>query len=373
LKIFRRIENGENPDLEIGRFLNRHEFEHSPEIIASLHYETSHTSSSIGLIQKYVPNEGDAWTLAIENLARAAEASIGYSFTPTLKRQSQASPFDLIKLDPPVQVSELLGYYLHLSELLGERTAEFHLCLTEDQNDTDFAPEEFTSFYRRSFYQSLRNRTDRTLSLLKSKTKSFDENTKKLAQAVLSRQSEIYQTFSYIKDQVLFSKRTRVHGDYHLGQILFLGSDFLLLDFEGEPTRSIAERRIKRSPLQDVAGMLRSFEYAAQFVLREKTLRTEDQQKVAPWLQVLNRWVSSRFLKSYFAATKGSTIIAKDNSHLLTDFQIRGEVRRLTEVHLLEKAFYEVEYELNHRPSWVDIPLSGILKLLDHQQAEEKL
>jgi maltose alpha-D-glucosyltransferase/alpha-amylase len=149
--------------------------------------------------------------------------------------------------------------------------------------------------------------------------------------------------------------RTRIHGDYHLGQVLRTGSDFIIIDFEGEPARPIAERRVKRSPLQDVAGMLRSFHYAAFApLLGEKKMRAEDAGKMSVWAESWNAWVAGRYLGTYFETAGAAAYLP----------QRQEEVQIVLELHLLEKAIYELGYELNNRPTWVGIPLQGISKLL---------
>jgi maltose alpha-D-glucosyltransferase/alpha-amylase len=158
--------------------------------------------------------------------------------------------------------------------------------------------------------------------------------------------------------QPIHATRTRIHGDYHLGQVLYTGSDFVIIDFEGEPARPLAERRIKRSPLQDVAGMLRSFHYAAFAPLLtsvgEKTMPSEEAGRLSPWAESWNSWVADRFLASYFDIAGAASYLPRS----------REETQNLLELHLLEKAVYELGYELNNRPSWVGIPLQGISKLL---------
>jgi maltose alpha-D-glucosyltransferase/alpha-amylase len=149
--------------------------------------------------------------------------------------------------------------------------------------------------------------------------------------------------------------RTRIHGDYHLGQVLRAGSDFVIIDFEGEPARPIAERRIKRSPLQDVAGMLRSFHYAAFApLLGENKIQAIDAAKASAWAESWNAWVAERFLRKYFLTAGAASFLP----------QSREDTRILLELHLLEKAIYELGYELNNRPTWVGIPLQGISRLL---------
>jgi len=148
--------------------------------------------------------------------------------------------------------------------------------------------------------------------------------------------------------------RVRCHGDFHLGQVLFTGRDFVIIDFEGEPSRPIAERRLKRSPLRDVAGMLRSFSYAAATKLNSDEFRPEDAAFLRAWAAFWNLWVSVSYLKGYFSAVRGALFMPKS----------RAEVSLMLDIYLLEKAAYELGYELNNRPDWVSVPLEGILEII---------
>ena len=148
--------------------------------------------------------------------------------------------------------------------------------------------------------------------------------------------------------------RTRHHGDYHLGQVLYTGKDFVIIDFEGEPARPISERRIKRSPLRDVAGMLRSFHYAAVFALKSRSFRPEDVLNLEPWSRFWNLWVSVGFLKSYIDVTANAGFLPKS----------KEELRTLLDIYVLEKAVYELSYDLNNRPDWVHVPIQGILEIV---------
>jgi maltose alpha-D-glucosyltransferase/alpha-amylase len=154
--------------------------------------------------------------------------------------------------------------------------------------------------------------------------------------------------------------RIRIHGDYHLGQVLFTGKDFVIVDLEGEPSRSLSERRFKRSPLRDVAGMIRSFEYAAAHAVRHGPMRVEDVPALLPWAQLWQRWVSAGFLRGYFEAAGDAPFLPKG----------RDAVGAMLDFYLLDKAIYELRYELNHRPDWVGIPLEGIRRRLESLEAE---
>ena len=167
-------------------------------------------------------------------------------------------------------------------------------------------------------------------------------------------ESAIVGRFRELLDHKISAMRIRCHGDYHLGQVLFTGKDFVIIDFEGEPARSLTERRQKRSPLRDVAGMIRSFNYAAVAKLRDRAVRPEDAEQLKPWARFWHLWVSVEFLKGFFQATPEAVFIPKS----------RAETDLLLNVYLLEKAVYELGYELNNRPDWVSVPVAGILEIL---------
>jgi maltose alpha-D-glucosyltransferase/alpha-amylase len=176
---------------------------------------------------------------------------------------------------------------------------------------------------------------------------------------VLDAQPEAINRFRKILSAKISAQRTRVHGDFHLGQILYTGKDYYIIDFEGEPSRPITERRIKRSPLRDVAGMIRSFHYAAYTSLYghlgSATVRPEDLAALEPWVRLWNIWVSSAYLKSYLEHAAGGGFLPTELEH----------TKIVLETYLLEKALYELGYELNYRPAWVHIPLVGIRQLLE--------
>jgi maltose alpha-D-glucosyltransferase/alpha-amylase len=197
--------------------------------------------------------------------------------------------------------------------------------------------------------------------VLKESLSGLPDGVVELAGLVLSRRRFVLDRFRRLSlgpDRIL---RTRIHGDYHLGQVLRAKGDFVILDFEGEPARPLAERRLKHSPLKDVAGMLRSFSYAAFSALMKYTSRRpEDFQRLEPWASLWERSVSASFLRAYRAAVRGSAELVKGGALVPPD---SGEFERLLEAFLLDKALYELVYELNNRPTWVRIPLTGILAL----------
>src|SRR4029434_91520 len=210
---------------------------------------------------------------------------------------------ELATQETPPLVRELMGSYLSSAMLLGQRTGELHRALASDLKTPAFAPEPFTALYRRSLYQSMRTLADQSLSLLGKRLKDLPEPIRANADKVLKLKNVIFARFRQLLDGNSTAMRIRGHGDFHLGQVLFTGKDFVIIDFEGEPTRPLGERRIKRSPLRDVAGMLRSFNYAAIVKLKSETTRTDDPVLLRPWARFWNRWVSVAYLRGYLDAT----------------------------------------------------------------------
>jgi maltose alpha-D-glucosyltransferase/alpha-amylase len=259
----------------------------------------------------------------------------------------------------PARAYELVGTYLHSAHLLGQRTAELHVALARPTDDPSFAPEAFTPFYKRSLYQSMRNMTAQNVGLLRKKLRDLHEPDQALGKLVLDAQSAILDRFRAVHERKITAMRVRTHGDYHLGQVLYTGKDFVIIDFEGEPARSLSERRLKRSPLRDVAGMLRSFDYAASTVLGRQVewghVSPDALELLGPWARFWVRWAGAAFLKTYLETTAGSEFLPGS----------AGELEILLNAYVLLKAVYELGYELNNRPSWVGIPLKGILEILE--------
>ena len=273
--------------------------------------------------------------------------------------KNEGSLLEAVEREIPPLVAERLGTYIESARLLGERTAALHLCLASDKDDKDFAPEPFNPFYQRSLFQSMRNLAVQSLGLLRSRLKTMPETARADAEKVSALQGDILKRLRAVADQRLSGMRMRIHGDYHLGQVLHTGKDFLIIDFEGEPARSLGERRFKRTPITDIAGMLRSFDYVAHAALFEQTERgvitPETIGWIKPWTEFWTYWSSLIFLKAYLARAREGDFLPKTDQ----------ELQVLLQATLMNKALYELGYELNNRPAWVHIPLQGVLHLIE--------
>jgi maltose alpha-D-glucosyltransferase/alpha-amylase len=361
LKLFRRLGEGQNPDLEIGRFLTeKTDFPYIPPVAGALEYRQRRNQEpmSLGILQGYVANQGDAWRYTLDSLGDYFERALTYSDGPVVPDKSLV---ELTQEEIPAVAYDTNGPYLESARLLGQRTAELHLALASHPGDPAFAPEPFTDFYRRSLYQSMRNLTNQNLDLLRQRLNSLPEEIRPNAQKVLDSRGEILNDFHQLIARRLTGSRIRCHGDYHLGQVLYSGSNFVIIDFEGEPARPITERRLKRCPLRDVAGMLRSFHYATNAALSGQSpivLRPEDLPLLEQWARFWYVWVSAAFLRSYLETAKQAAILPEN----------REELQLLLNIYLIEKAVYEIGYELNSRPEWVKVPLQGILQWLGNRR-----
>ncbi|HUS19757.1 MAG TPA: maltose alpha-D-glucosyltransferase [Terriglobales bacterium] len=358
LKHFRKLDAGVNPDLEIGEFFARRgNFPHSPKLTGTFQYEqTGGDRFTLAILQTFVPNEGDAWGMTLESLGRYFEQVRPRAHGGALPGAVGGPLLSLLDVPVPEGLREPIGSYLESARLLGQRTAEMHIALASDDQDPAFAPEPFSALYQRSLYQSMRNLTGKVFMLLRRNLKSLPPERKAEAQQVLEKENAILTQFRSILGGKLDVSRIRIHGDFHLGQVLFTGKDFVMIDFEGEPARAISERRIKRSALTDVAGMVRSFHYAAFTRLYSHTasIRPEDAKALQPWAVAWYQWVSATFLKSYLTHVGPATFVPRSMDALALLFNI----------YMLEKAVYELGYELNNRPEWIHLPLAGIGQLI---------
>ncbi len=345
LKLYRRPEPGANPDVEVLRFLSeRQHFENVPRYCGMIeHHAAGAEPRVLALLVTHVPNEGDAWTHTLDALGRFFERALSH--------QAREGEMSAAIIDEVVG-----GVYPERVRQLGALTARMHLALASEHEDPNFSPEEFTTHHQRSLYQSMRASTRRMCQLLENKLASIPDACREDVAVLLRREQEILAHQARMLDHKITATRIRHHGDYHLGQVLNTGRDFVIIDFEGEPARPISERRIKRSPLRDVAGMLRSFHYAAQTALeRQVALHTDEIGRLDAWAEAWVDHVGRSFVEAYLKSSDGASFIPADPDVL----------NMLLDACLLEKAVYEVVYEVNNRPDKVFIPARGIRRILD--------
>jgi maltose alpha-D-glucosyltransferase/alpha-amylase len=359
LKLYRRVEVGVNPDLEIGRFLSHRQFPSTAPLAGSLEYQRDNGETlTFGILQQFVQNEGDAWQYTLDELSRYYEDALTHPQAIGPSSIPHKPLLSLVGENVPVEAHERIGPYLEEARLLGLRTAELHAALASaEPEDTEFVPEPFTDFYRRGLYQSMLGTANLTIPLLRTKMKSLPDPVRLLAKQALDGESQIRKRLLAIRDHKIKGSRIRCHGDYHLGQVLYTGKDFIIIDFEGEPARPLSVRKLKDSPLRDVAGMLRSFHYAAQAssIGLVPGVRPEDATLLGSWSRFWQTWVSVSFFKAYLSVQETAMILPPSME----------DIRLLLDGYILQKALYEVGYELNNRPDWIQIPLQGILQIVE--------
>ena len=256
----------------------------------------------------------------------------------------------------PKKLQDLIGgIYLDTATALGRQTGEMHKALARGAMDPAFEAEPISTLYQRSMYQSMRNMTRRVMQLLQKSVKKLPEQIQKRAAGIVDAEKDILAVFHALLETRITAAKLRFHGDFHLGQVLRTGKNFYIIDFEGEPARTLSERRLKASPIRDVAGMIRSFHYAAHSALRSYgSIRPEEIDRLEVWAEAWYVAVSGIYLNSYLFTVEDAAFVPKD----------RKEFEVLLRCFLLEKSVYEVGYELNNRPDWVSIPIRGIERLL---------
>ncbi len=362
LKTVRRIEAGVSPEVEMSSALTeRARFSHAPAILGALEYRRpGMPPATLGVVHEYVANEGDAYSWYRDALGLFYDAVLSHLEEPEpALRDEPRHPLDLIDADPTPEFQTHVGPIMPSVELLGRRTGELHVALASLVDDPAFVPENLSSLALRSTYQSMRNTATRALRMLERAERRLSPACATEARQVLDHSEQLLQQLRLLLSAP-GGKRIRVHGDLHLGQVLSTGRDFLFIDFEGEPILSIGQRRLKRSPLRDVAGMLRSFDYAARTAIPDAVargqVRSEEraQELLAARAEEWVTWVAAAYLRGYLDVMHGTDLLPTDPDAL----------RVQLDAHVIEKALYEVRYELDNRPEWVWIPIAGIRRLL---------
>jgi maltose alpha-D-glucosyltransferase / alpha-amylase len=355
LKFFRRVEEGVNPGVEIGRYLSeRVRFPHSPLVGGSINYRAAGGNDAVTLaeLEEFVPNEGDGWSYVVDALGHSLEEAIAHTGERELQMVAPPRLMDVLGEDlPPGHL--LLGPHIEWASLLGRRTGELHTALASDRSNPAFSPVALTPVDRQSIYHGARRQARQVIRQFGGRSPQSP-----FVLQVLAREAEILERLRSFSSQLIVADLIRVHGDFHLGQVLWTGKDFVIIDFEGEPVRSLEQRRLRRPAAVDLAGMIRSFHYASRAAaMRLNRDLTESFEPAAleHWLTLWYRWVSGTFLRSYLAAVDGAGFVPQDSRQLSA----------LLDFFLLEKAIYELGYEANSRPDWVDIPAQGILDVLD--------
>ncbi|MGI8649316.1 MAG: maltose alpha-D-glucosyltransferase [Rubrobacter sp.] len=348
MKAYRRLEAGQNPEVEVGRFLTEvANFEHTPPLVGTLEYEgPDGEKTALAVLQGFVESQGDGWSYVLDYLERYLD-------------ERTTTTWSLPDGEPPEEESDRFAaadaFFDNLMRNLGLRTGEMHAALAGETatatGDDAFIPETAEPEEVEGWANAVQEDLKLTFDLLKRGQKRLPEEALPEVEALLGRKKEVKGLVKEVRDAArdgLTALKSRHHGDYHLGQVLVVNNDFQIIDFEGEPARSLEERRRKHSPLRDVAGMLRSFDYAAKTALNDNP---EEAEELTRWTEEWLKRTRQAFLEGY---GEGAEAVSPDEE----------SSRRITALFVIEKALYEIRYELDNRPDWVTIPVKGILDLL---------
>jgi maltose alpha-D-glucosyltransferase/alpha-amylase len=347
LKLYRRLQTGVHPELEVARFLTETAgFRHTPPLLGyAEHVVGDGARTALAVLQQFVRNQGDAWAFTLDALRRELD-------TLVLVPENDLPP-----------LAEAFASYLPYAAILGRRTAEMHRAFATPTQDAAFALEPLTRADVEAVAKDARAWAEKAFRAVGRLGSELPESARAVAEALAARRGDCLRLIEQLSIEPAGAMKSRLHGDYHLGQVLIVQNDVMMVDFEGEPSRSAEERRAKGSPLRDVAGMLRSFAYAAETVTADLASRFGDESapRIAAAAAGWRSLVESTFLSAYEGAAAGSPAWVEDESTR----------RRLLRLHLLAKALYEIDYEANNRPDWIETPMRGVLSIMDQAETRD--
>ncbi len=353
-KMYRKLQDGINPEPEMLRFLTGNKrFRNVPSYAGGVEYRAAGGRVyDLGVLQTYISCHGDAWRNTLTSLTQFVEHLLSHKQELPKLPTRLPTLLEVVDNGIPAQFRDLVrGLHLEMALLLGRRTAEMHLALASNSTDSAWKMEAFSTLYQRSIFQSMRGLLRRNFQALTDNLERLPDNVQRRGTLILAAEKEIIACLQKITGRRLSAMKCRIHGDFHLGQALFTGKDFVFIDFEGVPSHSLSERRLKRSPLRDVAGMIHSFHYATITTLvHHGTSHPEDALLLEPWLEAWYIYVSGSYLKAYLHTLKNSPLIPVD----------RTELAIMLRCFMIQKVVHELGYELNNRSDSVDLPLRGI-------------
>lgn len=359
VKLYRRLDDTLNPDLELARFLSEEtDYENVPAYLGAITFSAEgRRTLALGLAQEVEPSQGTAWEYTRDAFQIFFERALAVSEETSFKAPKGHLTQPLRFEDLPELLKDLMGSALPERIVqLGERTAGLHRALASHPEAEGFEHEAFSLHYQRSLYSSLQGLTRDSFDRLRKSLRKLPEPIQEEAREILAMKNEVLQCFKRVFDHKMEALKIRTHGDFHLDQVLWTGRDFLIRNFEGEPMRPFSERRLKRSPLRDVAAMIRSLHYAVYGALLESDLLGNERNVTGEiWARIWNQTSTRLYLNGYLKSLDQPGFIPEDPQ----------DYRTLLETFLLEKAVYELGFELENRPDWVIIPLRGIREILE--------
>jgi trehalose synthase-fused probable maltokinase len=359
MKLYRVLEDGPNPDLELGRFLARRGFTRVAAVLGSLELARgTRSSATLALVQAYVPHEGDLWEATRDAVEAFLHDSEAEAEAPELDTGGRGFLLRLARREPPAAATRLMGASMTMAETLGRRLGELHGTLASaDSADKALAPEGLTPFYIRSLYQSVRGRVLAAREDLEARLPALASRETAAAEATLAALQRVEPLLAALRDLRPDGQRIRVHGDLHLGHVLDTGSDVVFLDFEGDTGRPLSERRLKRPALVDLASLVRSIHFAAHWpgVARELfEADTAASARRAAWSTFWFQWMSAACVRGYRGATQGAAFLPTDDESWSV----------LLESLIVARACDELTGRLGRRSDWLGLPLAGLEELL---------
>lgn len=354
LKIYRRMQSGFNPDYEIGDYLTESAgFKNTPAVAGAIEYSVGDLHH-LALLQEVVVHQGDGWTYTVDELRRYYERAATHMYMLPQLDTGKSNYAELAGKPIPSDVLQFFGLFLTEAVTLGRRAGEMHVALSGNQVNQDFKPEPFSQDELESLVAKMKERVGDVITRL-CLVGGLSEEMAAARQTLFGARANVETRVEALAPLAAQLQKMRCHGDFHLGQVMHVDGDWMIFDFEGEPLRSLAERRAKNSPLKDVAGMIRSFEYASYAALFSFSQQRSDHMKdFFPWTHAAHTWLSVAFLNGYLEAVRGRDFVPADKDVFM----------KALEPFVLEKAFYEIDYEMNNRPDWLRIPLTSVLEIL---------
>ena len=358
LKLYRVLEDGPNPDEELGRYLAQAGFANVPRVLGTAEIDSDGPAATMATVQAYVPHEGVLWASMREAVQAYLHDAEAEAEEPVLASDGDRFFLDIAEQAIPPRMADLIGTPLETARVLGRRVGQMHGLLAQaDPADPDFAPEPLSPFHVRSLYQSVRRRVNEAMELLEERRASLPLRDQEAARAVLEAGPRVDELLGRLRELQTDGQRIRVHGDLHLGQALDTGADVVIIDFEGDIARPLSARRLKRPALTDLASLVRSFHFAAHWPRVERELLSEDTVEpdgLAAWSTAWFQWTSAACIAGYRAATAGTAFNPSDDD----DWSV------LFECLLVSRACDELTSRLGERSDWLGIPLAGLDELL---------